>query len=138
MHVVRNRLKYNLDRSRKRIALEVKKFPSQHAAFKPVLLHAGESLRLPRLTVPAEKCMEEGDKTHEIRGAQEYANIFNTAPLAANQAHEPRTSTRRVVMFDSRDRGRMFAVLHDGPGERYESALYAADDIGIRAHHQQF
>ena len=110
IHVVRNRLKYNLDRSRKRIALQVKKFPSHHAAFKTVLLHAGESLRLPRLTVPAEKCMEEGDKTHEIRGAQEYANIFNTAPPAANQAHEPRTSTRRVVMFDGRDRGRMFAV----------------------------
>ena len=67
--------------------------------------------------------MEEGDKTHEIRGAQEYANIFNTAPPAANQDHEPRTSTWRVVMFDGRDRGRMFAVLHDG--ERYESALHA-------------
>ena len=42
VYVVRNRLKTNLDHSRKRIALEVevKKFPSQHAAFKPVLLHA--------------------------------------------------------------------------------------------------
>jgi hypothetical protein len=112
IHVVRNRLKYNLDRSRKRIALQVKKFPSQHTAFKTVLLHAGELLRLPRLTVPAEKCMEEGDKRHEIRGAQEYANIFNTSAPAANQVHEPRASTRRVVMFDGRDRGRMFAVLH--------------------------
>ena len=73
--------------------------------------------------------MEEGDKTHEIRGAQEYADIFNTAPPAANQAHEPRTSTRRVVMFDGRDRGRMFAVLHDRL--RYESALHTDNDIGI-------
>jgi hypothetical protein len=128
--VVRNQLKTNLDRSRKRIKLEVQKFPSQHAAFKSVLLHAGESLNLPRLTVPAEKCMEEGDKTHEIRSAHEYGKIFNTTPPTANQAHQPRASTRRVVMFDGRDHGRMFAVLHDG--ERYESALHAAEDIGIR------
>lgn len=69
---------------------------------------------------------------HEIRDAQEYANIFNTVAPAANQVHEPRANTRRVVMFDGSDRGRMFAVLHDG--RRYESAprLHAADDIGMR------